>query len=612
MAPANSGKTTSETIPLEEMFRDKRFTIPEIQRDYDWEKKKQVSNLLKDLWRYHTFTKKEVPQYFLGTVIVYDSRGKDNFQIMDGQQRVTTLLALAAAIKSHIEHYAKTSGAKRKAELTKFIQEEIEDVFLYYKIKPRRTWRLTPKDDSVVEVIKQMSTLKGRSPEDVIVRPDEPNGQRLYDALVLFHKESLKSAKKHNPSDPYPELMEFFRTISQNVVVTMTTTRTLSIALQMYISVNGPNSKELNKFDLMRGLLIAKAHALHLDDEVAPHMRSLSEMLKPINKKRKDSGINNCVRYWLESRWGKNLVDSDVMDHLDAEIRAFDRIEEFEEMIFQLYNYAFWYAKVDDLRQRFLFPGYMQNQRLTGFLGAATWNSAHTLLYTAVLSSMGKGLTLDQCEEVMDAVEWVNIRGWSGRDGSQFEKIYPWAAKHCLDGTPFSDWFGEFIGKLGGVLDDRPIQGFTHLSDHPVSHGSSARSKARILLHKIRGADTNPGQRSKECTSCRLLPLGGPGWNIKQEKEDHGSVSGRIGNWFLLRGVSEGDIDKFHHPIDERIKEIGKNVHTKPEIDAIGEIRNRLVKGVNWKVSDINKRSASIIKELEEHWPRDFASRKKK
>ena len=40
-------KTTSVTIPLGKLFDGRTFEIPEIQRDYAWDPKKEVSNYSK-------------------------------------------------------------------------------------------------------------------------------------------------------------------------------------------------------------------------------------------------------------------------------------------------------------------------------------------------------------------------------------------------------------------------------------------------------------------------------------------------------------------------------------------------------------------------------------
>ena len=98
-------KTFSNTVPIGELFKNTKFTIPEIQRDYAWDAKKEVSKLLLDMWKYYKVTDhKTSPQYFIGTIIVYSAGEKEQTsQIMDGQQRITSLTSLMAAIKTLIE-----------------------------------------------------------------------------------------------------------------------------------------------------------------------------------------------------------------------------------------------------------------------------------------------------------------------------------------------------------------------------------------------------------------------------------------------------------------------------------------------------------------------------
>ena len=56
-----------------------------------------------------------------------------NLQIMDGQQRASSLTCLMAAIKSHLEKFAKESGSGSK-RLEKII-DGLEDDFLFKMYK---------------------------------------------------------------------------------------------------------------------------------------------------------------------------------------------------------------------------------------------------------------------------------------------------------------------------------------------------------------------------------------------------------------------------------------------------------------------------------------------
>ena len=125
-------KTFSHTVPIGKLFENTKFTIPEIQRDYAWDAKKEVSKLLEDMWKYYKVTDHNTsPQYFIGTIIVYSGGDQDQAkQIMDGQQRITSLTSLMAAIKSHIEGEASVLVKKQKKELEDKA-EEIEDKYLF-------------------------------------------------------------------------------------------------------------------------------------------------------------------------------------------------------------------------------------------------------------------------------------------------------------------------------------------------------------------------------------------------------------------------------------------------------------------------------------------------
>ena len=81
------------------------YIVPDYQREYVW-KDEQVEQLLADLLdAYNTDSQKA---YFLGTIVTYDSGSQ--FELIDGQQRLTTFFILLCAIKKiYIDHGEQTS-----------------------------------------------------------------------------------------------------------------------------------------------------------------------------------------------------------------------------------------------------------------------------------------------------------------------------------------------------------------------------------------------------------------------------------------------------------------------------------------------------------------------
>lgn len=98
---------TPEHKPLDQIFSSgSTYRIPSYQRPYSWEslgrsdRDSQVIQMWKDLWDFFTKNKDNNKEYFLGSmVIIADPTRVRTFQVIDGQQRLTTLLLLFAAMR---------------------------------------------------------------------------------------------------------------------------------------------------------------------------------------------------------------------------------------------------------------------------------------------------------------------------------------------------------------------------------------------------------------------------------------------------------------------------------------------------------------------------------
>lgn len=73
--------------------------IPEYQRPYVWQER-QINRLIRDLEEYRSDRSTDKPLFYLGTIIVH--RQDDNLKIIDGQQRITTLLLMESFKKNAI------------------------------------------------------------------------------------------------------------------------------------------------------------------------------------------------------------------------------------------------------------------------------------------------------------------------------------------------------------------------------------------------------------------------------------------------------------------------------------------------------------------------------
>lgn len=88
-------KPISDCLPVLEMFHNKSYVVPPFQRGYAW-KSEQIRELLDDITE---FLDGDEPVYLLGQVIVTSSTVPDEYILVDGQQRTTSLLLLLIALQ---------------------------------------------------------------------------------------------------------------------------------------------------------------------------------------------------------------------------------------------------------------------------------------------------------------------------------------------------------------------------------------------------------------------------------------------------------------------------------------------------------------------------------
>lgn len=101
---------SAEPKLLNEIFgRDITYIIPDYQRPYSWQcvgksdKNNQVNVMWDDLYNhFERKTSSQQPDYFFGSIVLIDKKNQ-NFEVIDGQQRLTTTLLLFAAIKSFLK-----------------------------------------------------------------------------------------------------------------------------------------------------------------------------------------------------------------------------------------------------------------------------------------------------------------------------------------------------------------------------------------------------------------------------------------------------------------------------------------------------------------------------
>ena len=111
-----SNKITGKEYPLSKIFSaDFEYHIPGYQRPYAWTEE-ETGILFDDLYEF--FQTEAVDNYFLGSIVLIKDENKPYADVIDGQQRLTTLSILFSVMANSFHTEAYRNNCK------KYLQEE--------------------------------------------------------------------------------------------------------------------------------------------------------------------------------------------------------------------------------------------------------------------------------------------------------------------------------------------------------------------------------------------------------------------------------------------------------------------------------------------------------
>jgi len=205
----------------------REYQIPMFQREYSWEQE-QCETLWDDLIDFHN-EKDKKDKYFLGNIVVHPIDESEKFSVIDGQQRLTTLLLLIRALFDN-------------AGTVKALEECL-------KIKDKLSSELTNNIRLNSDVIENDK----KNLEKIILegRCDDENS-RLYINYDMF-KKKISDWKQGKTSD---ELNKLILTFLDNVVLLPILCETEDDALNIFETINN-RGLSLSDADIFKSKLYA-------------------------------------------------------------------------------------------------------------------------------------------------------------------------------------------------------------------------------------------------------------------------------------------------------------------------------------------------------------------
>ena len=210
---------------LLETGKDHPFVIPEYQRPYAWGED-EVQTLFDDIWEFTTNGvggSESNRTYFLGTVVSFENDQKEQ-EIIDGQQRITSLFLLLRAI------YTMLSSSDTKTKEAENFIKQIEPAIW-------RTNKLTGEVDYSKILI--TSRVMNNDGNEVLRRLLEtgvadPKSKDNYSQNYIKFLNMLNDAAKENPLMIY----EFIYVILNQAILLPITADSQDTALTIFSTLN--------------------------------------------------------------------------------------------------------------------------------------------------------------------------------------------------------------------------------------------------------------------------------------------------------------------------------------------------------------------------------------
>ncbi|AWG21654.1 hypothetical protein FFWV33_08950 [Flavobacterium faecale] len=113
---------------IKEILANDNYIIPRYQRNYAWGKA-EISQLIKDIDEFFPKGNSEKKSYYLGSLVCF-KREDGNFELIDGQQRHTTIILINLVLKNWAKNIPNTvSVPNLKFDSRKKVQNYIENLY---------------------------------------------------------------------------------------------------------------------------------------------------------------------------------------------------------------------------------------------------------------------------------------------------------------------------------------------------------------------------------------------------------------------------------------------------------------------------------------------------
>lgn len=217
---------------------DFEYIVEGYQRRYSWES--QVSRFVKDIF---FIQEEKLEEYYLGSIVLIE-KSPNNFQIIDGQQRLTTILIFLSVL--------------RELSSNKKFKEKIDSYF-FFENKDKRFYKLTLNgayNDFFINFVLSEQSEKYR--EEINPHP-KMHSKKLIGNAFLEIKKLMESKIAKEGLNLEIFISDIFDVLTKNVNLMKIKTKSIPDASLIFETLN-TRGKTLEDFENIKNHIFGHAH----------------------------------------------------------------------------------------------------------------------------------------------------------------------------------------------------------------------------------------------------------------------------------------------------------------------------------------------------------------
>lgn len=250
---------TPESKPISEIFSiegKSSYNIPIYQRNYSWNDN-NIEELYNDVIN-------EDAGYYIGNLLITPSSKNQDYDVVDGQQRLTTIVLFFLAIHEELTNIGRKIENPEEIGRIFSLKEDIRRKLLIQKGVPKL--KLLNPDSEVF--VNYLQVLDGKSKGKF--------GNRTFGKRYKFIQELILNKEENSLSSKFEELNKFYNKLNE-VELLRITVKDLTDAYSVFTSLNA-KGLPLTLIDLLKSYYLSEAVSYFSEKEALEEWNKLIEV----------------------------------------------------------------------------------------------------------------------------------------------------------------------------------------------------------------------------------------------------------------------------------------------------------------------------------------------